>query len=126
MEEYTTLLKRVWAGKNVLFVIGENSRFFIEEELFDNIASHNIVYGPSKHAFRDYSRIYAEITTKYGNDWLVLIALGPTSSVLASDLADSGYQAIDFGHTPNRYRKSKFGQPYPEDHQLYIEGRTRY
>ena len=34
---------------------------------------------------------------------LVLIALGPTATVLAYDLSNLGYQAIDIGHTDIQY-----------------------
>ena len=33
----------------------------------------------------------------------MLIALGPTASVLAYDLNKNGYQAIDFGHADIQY-----------------------
>jgi hypothetical protein len=34
---------------------------------------------------------------------LVLIALGPTASVLAYDMAKAGYQALDIGHIDLEY-----------------------
>jgi hypothetical protein len=42
-------------------------------------------------------------------DKLILIALGPTATVLAYDLAKKGYQAIDIGHLPSCYEVVKNG-----------------
>ena len=36
-------------------------------------------------------------------NYLVLISLGPTASVLASDLSSLGYQAVDVGHSDIQY-----------------------
>ena len=38
---------------------------------------------------------------------MVLIALGPTATVLATDLSNSGYQAIDIGHIDIEYEWCK-------------------
>jgi len=40
---------------------------------------------------------------KYSKDYLVLLAVGPTATVLAADLSSKGYQAIDIGHIDIEY-----------------------
>ena len=40
---------------------------------------------------------------------LILISLGPTATVLAYDLAQCGYQAIDIGQLDNEYDWCKMG-----------------
>ena len=40
---------------------------------------------------------------KHVSDRLILLALGPTATVLASYLANLGYQAIDIGHIDIEY-----------------------
>ena len=46
--------------------------------------------------------IYSE-ALRQPEDRLFLIALGPTASVLAYDLAVQGYQAVDIGHADISY-----------------------
>lgn len=111
------LLKQIWEGRKAVFVVGRNSRFFFEEELFDNLQEHRFVYGPAKHAFSEYDSIVAEIQT-FPKDWLIMISLGPTATVMAYDLACLGYQAIDLGQTPSKYHRAKYGTLYPEGHEL--------
>ena len=49
-----------------------------------------------------YEEIFKEIT-KQDKSKLILIALGPTATVLAYDLSKAGYQAIDIGHIDIEY-----------------------
>lgn len=100
-------IKRLWQGRKVLFVVGKNSRFEFLEELFDNVESIDYVYGPPKNAFAEYDQILADVKTYSSDDYLVLLVLGPTATVMAYDLALAGYQAIDFGQMPGIYKKLK-------------------
>ena len=100
-------IKQLWEGRKVLFVVGKNSRFEFVEELFDNVASVDYVYGPAKNAFSEYERILADIREYSAEDYLLLLVLGPTATVMAYDLAQEGYQAIDFGQMPGIYKKLK-------------------
>lgn len=119
-EKNVALHKSIWEGRKVLFVVGKESRFFFHEELFDNVAEHEFLYAPARHAFAVYEDIIGSIR-QYDKDWLILIALGPTATVLGYDLAQEGYQAIDIGQTPSVYNKSKYGERYPEGHHLRIK-----
>ena len=52
----------------------------------------------------------------------MLLALGPTATVLAYDLSKLGYQAIDIGHLPNCYWQWKGSGTTPEyDHSILQE-----
>lgn len=72
---------------------------------------------PAENAFDRYEEIYNE-AVKQPKDKLFLIALGPTASVLAYDLAMKGYQAIDIGHADLSYewllrgRREKLSNKY--------------
>jgi glycosyltransferase family protein len=100
------LVKQIWQDREVVIVVGTGSRFIFEEDLFNNIASVNFVYGPAKNAFDEYDRIIDDVCN-YPKSCLILIVLGPTATVMAYDLALKGYQAIDFGQMPGLYRKGK-------------------
>lgn len=95
-------VKKIWGGRKVLFVVGQNSHFIDEPRLFDNVAEKEFLYVKGKSSFDDYEKIFDQIK-KYKTDWLIFISLGPTATLLACDLAKLGYQALDMGHLPNCY-----------------------
>lgn len=109
LEQYRNLLRKLWDNRDVLIVTGQSSRFVLDTELFDNIKSSEFLYGLSENAFRQYDDLLARIIS-HPREKLILLALGPTASVLAYDLAIEGYQAIDLGHLPSCYKivKSDF------------------
>ncbi|WP_321391988.1 GT-D fold domain-containing glycosyltransferase [uncultured Desulfuromusa sp.] len=113
---YVENLRAIWNDRKVLFVVGKNSRFFFLEELFDNIVRYEFVYGPAENAFSVYDELIDRVQ-EYGTDWLVMISLGPTATVMAYDLFRLGYQAIDLGQTPSKYHKAKYGTLYPVNQQ---------
>ena len=89
-------------------MVGKNSHFFFEEELFHNIAQHEFIYAPGKNAFAKYDDILGAIK-QYDTSWLIMISLGPTATLLAYDLSKAGYQAIDLGKTSSNYKLAKSG-----------------
>ena len=57
---------------------------------------------PEKDAFDKYDNILSE-ALKQDKTSLFLIALGPTATILASELCDNEFQAIDIGHLDIEY-----------------------
>ena len=51
---------------------------------------------------------------------LLLISLGPTATVLAYDLSQSGNLALDIGHITNMYDKLVYGMAKPEELPLIL------
>jgi glycosyltransferase family protein len=96
-------IRSIWAQRDVVFVVGANSRFFLEPRLFDNIRSAEYIYVKAKNCFEDYDEILKQSLT-HDKSKLFFISCGPTATVLAFDLAQQGYQAIDMGHLPNCYK----------------------
>ncbi|MEL1240100.1 SP_1767 family glycosyltransferase [Flavobacterium flavipallidum] len=96
------LLKEIWNLKDVVIVEGEFSRLGVGNDLFGNAKTLQRIICPSKDAFSKYDTIL-EIAKLHGKHKLILIALGPTASVLAYDLAKSNYWAIDIGHVDVEY-----------------------
>lgn len=94
--------KRIWEGRDCVFIEGDKTRMGVGNDLFDNAASIQRILCPSENAYDRYQDILGE-TLKLPKDKLLLIALGPTASVLAYDLAKTGYQAIDLGHADLSY-----------------------
>ncbi|MDQ2920022.1 MAG: GT-D fold domain-containing glycosyltransferase, partial [Acidobacteriota bacterium] len=71
-------------------------------DLFENAAGLSRLLCPAEDAFAKYDEIL-DASKKYGKDKLILIALGPTATILSYDLARSGYWAIDIGHIDVEY-----------------------
>ena len=100
--EFIKKLKKIWEGRDIIIVEGDKSRIGIGNDLFNKTKSIKRILYPSKHAFSAYNRILNAVL-KFSKDNLILIALGPTASVLACDLSKKGYQAIDIGHVDIQY-----------------------
>lgn len=95
-------LKKIWDKKEILIVEGELTRMGLGNDLFENAAGLRRMVCPAEDAFTKYDDIL-EAAKKYGKDRLILIALGPTATILSYDLAKSGYWAIDIGHIDVEY-----------------------
>lgn len=97
------LLKQIWDGRNVTIIEGAKSRMGIGNDLFDNAKRIRRILCPAVNAFSVYPDIYRTALESIPKDELVLIALGPTATVLAYDLFHAGYQAVDIGHADISY-----------------------
>lgn len=98
-------LKEIWKDKKVLIVEGKLTRFGINNDLLDATKKVDRIVCPPKNAFESYEKIL-DTTIKFfekGKYDLVLVALGPTASILAYDLARNGIQSIDIGHADIEY-----------------------
>ena len=99
---YINKLKLVWNKKDVVIIEGEKSRFGFNNDLLNNTKTIQRILCPVKNAYNVYEKIYNE-ALKINKDKLILIALGPTATILAYDLHNVGYQAIDIGHADISY-----------------------
>lgn len=118
---YYEKLKSIWKNKDVVIVEGAGSRLGVGNDLFSNTKSIQRILCPIKNAFSKYDEILAECS-KIQKDKLFILALGPTATVLAYDLAQKGYRAIDIGHLDTCYesflRKS--------DKFVHVEGKITF
>jgi len=95
-------LKKIWDGRDVVFVVPKNGRFIYDNRLFENIKGKEEINVQPQNAFEEYDKILSECL-KQSKDKLFFISAGPTATVLAADLSSYGYQALDMGHFPNCY-----------------------
>jgi glycosyltransferase family protein len=95
-------LKQIWEGQDLLIVEGEYSRLGVGNDLFDNVSSLQRILCPAKDAFGMYGEIFSEVKLQ-GRDKLVLLALGPTATVMSFDLAKENIWALDIGHIDLEY-----------------------
>lgn len=101
-------MKAIWNDRDIVFIEGEKSRLGVGNDLFDNARSIRRILCPPRDAFDRRDDILNE-ARKLEKDVLFLIALGPTATVLAYDLFQSGYQAIDIGHVDVEYEWWRMG-----------------
>jgi hypothetical protein len=108
VEAWTSL----WAGRDVVIVTGQGSRFDLEPALFDCVASSRFEYSMPRDAFSDLDALVDRLND--GSDDLVLISLGPTGTLLAHRLAQAGRRALDIGHLSSSYNNIMKGGAFPE------------
>ena len=95
-------MKKIWDGKDIVFIEGEKSRMGVGNDLFSGAKSIKRIIGPSTQAFSKYNEILEEALNQDKNA-LFLIALGPAATGLAYDLHMNGYRTIDIGHVDVEY-----------------------
>ncbi|MBR6979893.1 MAG: SP_1767 family glycosyltransferase [Prevotella sp.] len=101
-ESYFVMWKRVWEKRDLLIIEGEKSRLGVGNDLFDNASSIKRILCPNTQAFSCYDQLLSE-ALKFDKSHLVLLAIGPSATLLSYDLSEHGYQAIDIGHIDIEY-----------------------
>ena len=98
--------KAIWQERKVILITGLGSRLNLDHTLFDNAGERQIIYSQAVNAYTDVDRIIVEVRRIADQQSLVLIALGPTGTILAKRFSDLGYQALDIGHITSSYDES--------------------
>lgn len=96
-------LKRIWEKRNVIIVEGYKTKLGMGNDLLNNALSIRRILCPSENAYHKIDIIEECIIKHAQRDDLILGALGPTASILASRLCNLSYQFIDIGHIDLEY-----------------------
>ena len=75
----------------------------VNNDLFSKTKSLRRILGPSENAFDRYDDLIFKVKEVADHDTLILLALGPTATVMAYELAKAGYWAVDIGHIDIEY-----------------------
>lgn len=102
-------LKEIWTGKDIVIVEGEKTRLGVGNDLFTSCKTIKRILAPATNAYDKYNEIIEAIEKNIQKNELILLALGPTATILAYDLSVMGYQAIDIGHIDVEYEWFKLG-----------------
>lgn len=102
-ENAFSLWKQIFANRNILIVEGAKTRLGVGNDLLNTATSVRRILVPVTNAFEKYYVILECIKSFADTSTLILMAIGPTATVLAYDLAGLGYQAIDTGHLDIEY-----------------------
>ena len=109
--EYIRKLKMIWNDREIVIIEGDKSRLGIGNDLFNNSKLIQRVICPTRNAFNSYFKILNTVKQKVNKNKLILIALGPTATLLSFDLYKLGYKVLDIGHIDIEYewylRKAK-------------------
>jgi glycosyltransferase family protein len=116
---YFNKIREIWRDKKILIVEGKNTRLGCNNDLFKNAKDLKRVITLDRNAFSVYDKIYSYIKDNSKEYELVLIALGPTATVLAFELSKLDIRAIDIGHVDIEYEWFLRGV----DEKVAIEGK---
>lgn len=100
---YFEKVKKIWNKRDVIIIEGKFTRIGVGNDLLNNCNSIKRIIAPAENAFASYKKIIKEVKKYKKEKYLILIALGPTATVLAYELSLIGYQAIDIGHIDIEY-----------------------
>lgn len=100
-----TQLKKIWDGKKILIVEGSQSRLGYNDDLFINCSDIKRIECPNVDAFEIYDDILEKTLEflKNNNEYLTLVSLGPTATILSYDLFKNGFRSLDVGHIDVEY-----------------------
>lgn len=105
-KSYLQHVKLIWQNRNILIVEGNKTLLGVGNDLFSNAKNIKRIICPPKNAWHSYDAIHSAVVdemSKEDEKTLVICALGMTATVLAYDLAELGFQAIDIGHIDIEY-----------------------
>lgn len=116
-------IKKIWDGKSVVIVEGEQTHNGVDNDLLQKAAQVKRILCPSRNAFAKYDEIL-KACMKYEKENLFLLSIGAAAKPLAYDLFQKGYRVIDIGNLDLEYewylRKSK-GKMELEKHGIIGE-----
>lgn len=102
VEDTFRSIKNLWEDRDLLIIEGETTRSGVGNDLFHNARSISRIICPSRNSYSYYEEILS-CAKIYGENKLILIMLGPTAKILAYELSQKNYQAIDIGHIDSEY-----------------------
>lgn len=109
--KYIELMQQIWKGKRLTIVEGRLSRLGVGNDFFDAASVVQRIICPAIDAFSRYDEILSVVQrhVSTSEDNVIVLALGPTATLLAADLSDRGHQAIDIGHVDIEYEWYRMG-----------------
>lgn len=102
-ENIFSQLEDLWRDRNVIMIEGAYSRLGVGNDCFKAARSINRILGPAKNSFDRYNEILGAAMSVEIENPLFILAMGPSATVMAYELAKSGRQAMDMGHLDVEY-----------------------
>ena len=95
-------LKHLWENRDIIIVEGSQTRLGVGNDLFNGARSVKRILAPATDAFELRDSIKQTVLDNFKGE-LILMALGPTATILAADFADMDIQALDIGNIDIEY-----------------------
>ena len=102
VKERIEKIKKIWDKQEILLIEGEKSRLGVGNDLFKNVKKIERILCPAHQAYSIIDKIEKRIL-KEDKSKLILLALGPTATVLGYRLYKKGYRVLDIGHIDIEY-----------------------
>lgn len=102
VKERIDKIKKIWQEQEIILVEGEKSRLGVGNDLFKNTQKIGRILCPSHQAYSIIDKIEKRVL-KENKSKLILLALGPTATVLGYRLFKKGYRVLDIGHIDIEY-----------------------
>lgn len=96
------LFREILNNRDILIVEGSQTCLGVGNDLLKNARTIKRIICPATNAFAFFDDIIDGVLKCYEGE-LVLLALGPTATVLAAKLTEYGIQALDIGHLDIEY-----------------------
>lgn len=96
-------IKLLWQDKNLLIIEGKDSKLGTVNDYFNNSNSIRRIICPPKNAFEKIDAIKEAVRNHHSPGDVLILALGPTATVLAYDLAKENIRCLDLGHIDVEY-----------------------
>lgn len=101
--KYVHLFQKIWADRDILIIEGEQTLLGVGNDLFACAKSIKRILCPRKNAFDVIDSVRSWVNANISVQSLVILALGPSATILSYRLAHDGYQALDLGHIDIEY-----------------------
>ena len=119
-------IKQIWRGKKIVIVEGSQTRLGIGNDLFAEAKSIRRILAPPTSSFDRYDDILKASLESADSADIFILAIGPSSGVLAYDLTLQGIQAVDVGHVDMEYEWFLAGKgervPVPGKYNNELDG----
>ena len=102
LDNYYAKLRQIWEKQDIVLVHGAHIFDKLQYDIFDNAKSVEHIIVPNLHAFSEYDDILSRLKT-FDKTKLFILICGPTATIMAYDLARSGFWALDLGHVAKNY-----------------------
>ncbi|WP_171017768.1 GT-D fold domain-containing glycosyltransferase [Sphingobacterium daejeonense] len=87
----------MWENEDLLIIESKGSGLGKDKTIYQNSKSIQRIECPNSNTYNHYQEIFSA-AKELGQNKLIILALGPTATVMAYDLAKEGFRALDLGH----------------------------
>lgn len=96
-------MMKLWKNREIVVIEGSKTRLGCGNDFLKEALSIERILTCPEDAFSKRDEIETYVKDNVSTDKLILLALGPTATIIAYDLSQCGYQALDIGHADIEY-----------------------